>query len=223
MAEAAPPSGAARIAAAPGSAFAGAAVGPARRDRLLTVPNLLSVLRLAGVPLFLYLLLVPRADGWAIVVLGAGGLTDWLDGKLARLLGQHSRFGAQLDAATDRLYVLAALAAFGLRGIVPWALVVLLVGRDVVLAACLPLLRARGYGPFVVTYLGKAATFLLFWAFPVLLAGQFGTPFGEFCAVVGAALTGWGASLYLYCGLLYLAQVGLALRRPANALTGGRS
>ena len=55
---------------------------------MLTVPNLLSLLRLAGVPLFLYLLLGPRADGWAIVVLTVGGFTDWLDGKLARLLDQ---------------------------------------------------------------------------------------------------------------------------------------
>jgi len=179
------------------------------------VPNLLSVLRLGGVALFVYLLLVLHADVWAIVVLGAGGLTDWLDGKLARLLGQHSRLGAMLDAAADRLYVLATLTAFGLRGIVPWWLVALLVGRDMVLAACLPVLRARGYGPFVVTYLGKAATFLLFWAFPVLLAGSFDNGFARLCQPVGTALLGWGTALYLYCGLLYLSQVRAVLRRPA--------
>lgn len=191
------------------------AVVPAQRDRLWTVPNLLSTLRLAGVPLFVYLLLGPHEDFWAIVVLGVGGATDWLDGKLARLLGQYSRFGAQLDAATDRLYVLAALVAFGIRGIVPWWLIAVLVGRDLVLTVCLPLLRSRGYGPFVVTYLGKAATFLLFWAFPVLLAAQYDNWFADLCAAVGPALLGWGTALYVYGGVLYLVQVGLALRRPA--------
>ena len=90
-----------------------------RADRIVTVPNLLSVLRLAGVPLFLYLLLVPRADGWAILVLAVGGFTDWLDGKLARLLWQYSRIGALLDPAVDRLYILAALIALGARDVVP--------------------------------------------------------------------------------------------------------
>lgn len=188
---------------------------PVRQDRLWTLPNLFSVVRLAAVPLFLYLFLVPQEDFWAIVVLAVGGVTDWLDGKLARLLGQFSRFGALLDAATDRLSVLAALLAFGAREIVPWWLVALLVGRDAVLTFCLPLLRSRGYGPFVVTYLGKAATFLLFWAFPVMLAAQFDNWFGQLCAVVGPALLGWGTALYVYGGVLYLAQVWLAVRHPA--------
>ena len=100
---------------------------------MITVPNLLSVLRLAGVPVFLCLLLGPRADGWAIVVLVVGGFTDWLDGKLARLLGQFSAVGALLDPAVDRLYILAALVALGVREVVPWWAVAALVARDVVL------------------------------------------------------------------------------------------
>ena len=124
--------------------------------RVLTVPNLLSLLRLAGVPLFLYLLLGPRADGWAILVLAIGGITDWLDGKLARLLEQQSRLGAILDPAVDRLYILAALVALGVRDVVPWWAVVALVARDLVLAVTLPVLRRRGYGPYRVTYLGNS-------------------------------------------------------------------
>src|SRR5687768_8483570 len=104
-----------------GSAPVAAATPDVGPDRLLTVPNLLS---LAGVPLFVYLLLGPQADGWAIAVLALGGVTDWLDGKLARLLGQYSRLGALLDPAVDRLYILAALLALGLRDIVPWWAVV---------------------------------------------------------------------------------------------------
>jgi cardiolipin synthase (CMP-forming) len=183
-------------------------------SRVLTVPNLLSVVRLAGVPLFLWLLLGPHADGWAVVVLAVGGVTDWLDGKLARLLGQYSRLGAFLDPAVDRLYILAALAALGIREIVPWWVVGVLVGRDVVLALCLPVLRSRGYGEFVVSYLGKAATFLLLYAFPLLFAGLGTGWFADICRPLGYAFGAWGTALYLYSGGLYLAQFVLALRTP---------
>lgn len=182
--------------------------------RVLTVPNLLSLLRLAGVPLFLWLLLGPRADGWALVVLMVGGFTDWLDGKLARLLDQYSALGALLDPAVDRLYILAALVALGARGVVPWWAVAALVGRDAVLGACLVVLRRRGYAPFRVTYLGKAATFLLLYAFPLLLLGSGGGTAADVARPLGYAFAAWGIALYLYSGLLYLAQFGLALRAP---------
>jgi len=182
------------------------------RDRVLTVPNALSLLRLAGVPLFLYLLLGPRADGWAVLVLAVGGFTDWLDGKLARLLDQHSRLGALLDPAVDRLYILAALVALGIRDVVPWWAVAALVARDVVLACCVLVLRRRGYGPFEVTYVGKAATFLLLYAFPLLLLGQGDDGIAAVALPFGVAFAVWGTALYLYSGLLYLAQFALALR-----------
>jgi cardiolipin synthase len=185
-------------------------------ERILTVPNLLSLLRLAGVPLFLYLLLVPRADVWAIVVLALGGITDWLDGKLARLLGQDSRLGALLDPTVDRLYILAALLALGVRDVVPWWAVIALVARDLVLAATLPVLRRRGYGPYQVLYLGKAATFLLLYAFPLLLAAQADGWFADLARPFAYAFAVWGTALYLYTGLLYLAQFVLALRTPAH-------
>jgi cardiolipin synthase (CMP-forming) len=189
--------------------------------RVLTVPNLLSLLRLAGVPLFLYLLLGPRADGWAILVLAIGGITDWLDGKLARLLGQQSRLGAVLDPAVDRLYILAALVALGAREVVPWWAVAALVARDLLLALTLPALRRRGYGPYRVTYLGKSATFLLLYAFPLLLLGQGSGFFPELARPIGIAFAVWGTALYLYSGGLYLTQFVLAMRAPAAAI--GRS
>jgi cardiolipin synthase len=187
--------------------------GP-RAAGLLTVPNALSLLRLGGVPLFLWLLLGPHADGWALAVLAVGGVTDWLDGKLARLLDQYSTLGALLDPAVDRLYILAALVALGARGLVPWWAVAVLVGRDLVLGACLPVLRARGYGPFRVTYLGKSATFLLLYAFPLLLLGAGASPLAPLARPIGYAFAVWGTGLYLYSGLLYLVQFALALRRP---------
>jgi len=185
--------------------------------RVFTVPNLLSLLRLAGVPLFLWLLLGPRADGWALVVLMVGGATDWLDGKLARLLDQYSRLGALLDPAVDRLYILAALVALAVRDVVPWWAVAVLIGRDLVLGACLPVLRARGFGPFRVTYLGKSATFLLLYAFPLLLVGAGASAVAPVAQPLGYAFAMWGTGLYLYSGVLYLTQFVLALagRRPA--------
>jgi cardiolipin synthase len=190
-----------------------------RHDRILTVPNLLSMVRLAGVPLFLYLLLVPGgaawgADIWAVVVLAVGGITDWLDGKLARLLDQYSALGALLDPAVDRLYIFAALLALGVRDVVPWWAVIALVARDLVLAATLPVLRARGYGPYQVTYLGKGATFLLLYAFPLLLAAQAQGWFADLSRPFAYAFAVWGTALYLYTGALYLAQFVRALRTP---------
>jgi cardiolipin synthase (CMP-forming) len=202
--------------------------GSGRPDRVFTVPNLLSVLRLAGVPLMLYLLLVPGgaawgADFWAIVVLTAGGITDWLDGKLARLLGQSSRLGALLDPAADRLYILAALVALGVREVVPWWAVAALVARDLVLAATLPMLRARGYGPYRVVYLGKAATFLLLYAFPLLLAAQADGWFADLARPFAYGFAVWGTALYLYTGALYLAQFVRAVATPTDraGIAGG--
>jgi phosphatidylglycerophosphate synthase len=110
-------------------------------DRILTVPNAFSFLRLLGVPLFLYLVLVPQYDGWALIVLVVSAITDYADGKLARLLNQYSRLGELLDPAADRLYILAALVAFVIRGFIPWWVAALIIGRDVLLAATLPVLR----------------------------------------------------------------------------------
>ncbi len=197
--------------------------GDESRDRWVTVPNALSVLRLAGVPLFLWLMLGPEADGWAVAVLAAGGITDWLDGKLARLLDQYSRLGAILDPGVDRLYILAALVGLGLREIVPWWVVAALVARDLVLAACVLVLRSRGYGQFVVTYLGKAATFVLLYAFPLLLLGDGPSRAEAVVRAIAIAFAGWGVALYLWTGGLYLAQFVLALRRPLASVGRAQS
>ena len=80
--------------------------------RVLTIPNVISVIRLAGVPLFLWLVLVPEADGWALAVLFVSGLTDYADGYLARRLNQTSRLGEILDPVADRLYILSTVSAW---------------------------------------------------------------------------------------------------------------
>jgi cardiolipin synthase len=185
-------------------------------DRVFTVPNALSVLRLAGVPLFLWLLLGPRLDLLALLVLVISGITDWLDGKLARWLNQTSKLGALLDPAADRLYILATLVAFVLRHIVPWWLAALLVGKDVVVGLCLPLLRRAGFGPPQVHYVGKSATFALLYAFPFLLLANGTSAAATIAGPVGYAFIVWGTVLYLWTGALYVAQVVIAVRRPSG-------
>lgn len=175
-------------------------------DRILTVPNVLSTLRLLGVPLFLWLMLGPEADGWAFTLLIAQGVTDFLDGKLARVLDQSSRLGALLDPFVDRLYMVTTLLAFVLRDIIPWWVAVLLIGRDALLALTLTVYRRRGLPPPEVIYLGKAATFALMSALPWLLAGQMDWAGAGFGRAFGGAFLVWGTALYVWTGALYTAQ-----------------
>jgi cardiolipin synthase len=187
----------------------------AAAQRVVTVPNALSVLRLLGVPLFLWLLLGPHADVAALVVLALSGFTDWADGVLARKLNQTSQLGALLDPAADRLYIVATLVGLTLRHIIPWWLAAIIVGRDLLLSLTLPLLRRHGYGPPPVHYLGKAATFNLLYAFPLLLlAARHGTV-ADVARPIAWAFTIWGTALYLWAGALYVVQVDQLTRRAA--------
>lgn len=176
-------------------------------DRVWTWPNALSVLRLLGVPVFLWLLLGPEEDGWAVAILMVSGFTDWLDGKLARWLDQSSKLGALLDPAADRLYIVSTLIALALRGIVPVWVVAVLVGREVVLSILLLVLRYYGYPPLQVHYLGKAATLLLLYAFPGLLLADGAGWLAVAIEPFAWAFTIWGTALYVLAGIFYLIQV----------------
>jgi cardiolipin synthase len=184
--------------------------------RVLTVPNAISFARLLGVPLFLYLLLVAHADVTAVVVLAIGGTTDWVDGWAARRLGQVSRLGELLDPLADRLYILATLIAFTARDVVPWQFTAALLAREAVLLASLAVLRRYGYGPPPVHYLGKTATFILLFAFPVLLLAMVVPDRSAVAAVAhasGWALAWWGLGLYWAAGVLYLIHAASLIRR----------
>ncbi|KWX05693.1 CDP-diacylglycerol--glycerol-3-phosphate 3-phosphatidyltransferase [Carbonactinospora thermoautotrophica] len=180
--------------------------------RVATVPNVLSLLRLLGVPVFLWLILSPRLgganrDGWALALLVAGGFSDYLDGKIARRFNQVSRVGQILDPAADRLYILSTLVGLTLRDIIPAWLAVGIVARDVLLALLYPLLRAHGYGPLPVHFLGKAATLNLLYAFPLLLLGDGDGRIATLAKIFGWAFVGWGTALYWWAGVLYALQV----------------
>jgi cardiolipin synthase len=185
---------------------------PYDTDRVVTLPNVLSALRLLGVPLFVWLLLGPQADLLAVGVLALGGVTDWLDGFLARRWHQRSRVGQILDPVADRLYILAILLCLAIREVIPWWLVILLVLRDLMLLSMVPLLRTRGYTSLPVHFIGKWATFCLLYAFPLILLGAVPGVVGDVSRVAGWAFALWGTGLYWWAGLLYVGQTFSLLR-----------
>jgi cardiolipin synthase len=178
-----------------------------RSNRVLTLPNLLSAIRLAGVPLFLWLVLGPEEDGWALVLLMVSGITDFLDGWLARRLNQTSVLGQILDPVADRLYILAVVIGLALRDVIPWWAALSLPLRDLLLWALVPLLRTRGYSALPVHFLGKAATFNLLYAFPLLLLGDGQGIVATLATVFGWAFAIWGIGLYWWAGIIYAWQV----------------
>jgi cardiolipin synthase (CMP-forming) len=173
--------------------------------RILTVPNVISMLRLALVPVFA-VLIVQGEDVWALAVLAVSGATDWLDGVVARRFDQVSRLGTVLDPAADRLFILVTLVALVWRDVLPLWLALVLVTRDVLLACLMPFLASRGYGPLPVHFAGKAATFALLYAFPLLLLAEWPGVVGATAAVLGWAFAGWGVGLYWFAAVVYVVQ-----------------
>jgi cardiolipin synthase (CMP-forming) len=174
-------------------------------DRVLTPPNILSMLRLACVPLFLSLILTYQ-DNWALLVLVLSGVSDYLDGKIARHYNLVSRFGQLLDPLADRLYILSTLLGLAWREIIPWWLVAILIGREVFGTALLMVVRQYGYRALPVHFIGKAGTFNLLFAFPLVLLGQGDSMFATFALPVGWAFVWWGTVLYWVAGVMYAVQ-----------------
>ncbi|PRX98747.1 CDP-alcohol phosphatidyltransferase family protein [Allonocardiopsis opalescens] len=171
-------------------------------NRVWTIPNALSITRLVGVPVFLWLVLEGR-DWWALGVLAFAGVSDWLDGKIARAFNQTSRLGRVLDPAADRLYIFAAVFGLVVRDIIPLWLALVLLARDVLIVLALPLLRHFGYGTLPVNFAGKAATLCLLYAFPLLFIGAHPGVAGNVAQIAGWAFAIWGTALYWWAGVLY--------------------
>jgi len=184
-------------------------------DRVLTLPNVLSALRLLLVPVFVWLVLGPEADGWAVAVLVLSGVTDWLDGKLARRWHQISRVGQILDPIADRLFVTVTVIVLAIREIVPWWVVVVLFARDGLVFA-VQLVERRRHLPIIpVNLVGKAATMCLLYALPLLLLTDTNSDFADLARPIAWAFTAWGIGLYWWSAILYLAQ--------ARAVSAGRT
>ena len=131
----------------------------AHGSQVWTLPNILSMLRLALVPVFLVFIVLGDYVA-ALVILVIASLTDLLDGYLARRLRQVTRLGELLDPAADRLYIFAALVGLAANELVQWWIVVVIVARDVFLLSLGVVLANHGYGPLPVHQLGKVATFV---------------------------------------------------------------
>lgn len=175
-------------------------------DRVLTLPNVLSVLRLVGVPVFLWAILA-KHDAIALIVLTASGLTDYLDGKIARRYGLVSRVGQLLDPLADRLYILSTLVGLAWRSIIPWWLVVVLLSREAFMAVVLLIAKRYGLTGLPVHFVGKAATFNLLYAFPLLLLGDGEGAFAQWALPIGWAFAWWGTVLYWLAGMVYAVQL----------------
>lgn len=194
--------------------------GPEPSNRVLTLPNLISALRLALVPVFA-LLIVGGHDLWALLVLAVSGASDWADGMLARRLGQVTRVGQMLDPAADRLFILVTLIGLTWRGVTPLWFTVVVLSRDVILACLLPLLTRHGFGPLPVSMVGKAATFSLLYAFPLLLLAEAPGVLGWLGSVAGWAFAWWGVCLYWLAGLLYTLQARRLIRDEVGGVVHG--
>ena len=177
---------------------------------LLNIPNALTALRALGVPVFLYLFLVAEEPIASFVVIALGGITDYLDGKVARALNQTSDFGAKFDPTVDRLYIAAVIIALAIKDYLPWSLVVAIIARDLILFLVIIYQKLRGIPFFEVSFLGKAATFNLLYAFPFLLLEEVAV-IGPWCFASGWSFAIWGISLYFYTGIQYLVK---GLRKP---------
>lgn len=173
--------------------------------RVITVPNVLSVVRLALIPLFLWLL-GSAHYGWALLVIVVSSVTDFVDGFIARRFNQITRLGQVLDPTVDRLFIFSTLIGLAWQDLVPWWLVIVIVLRDVgIVLLGLPLAN-HGYGPLPVHHLGKVATFALLFALPTIVLGAAVPAIADYSNPIGWALAIWGAFLYWWAGAIYLRQ-----------------
>jgi CDP-diacylglycerol--glycerol-3-phosphate 3-phosphatidyltransferase len=204
----------------PGSAAAGPGpLGPSRRPStaIVTAPNAVTLLRLLLMPVCA-LLLGSGRYGLGLVLTALVGATDWVDGWLARRTGRVSRLGQLMDPLADRLLIASVALALLVRGVLPWPAALLLLGRDVVLLGGWPLLRRRGVEPPEVIWVGKAATFDLLCALPMLTLGATGLAVAPAAHALGLLLLWAGVALYYLAGLAY---VRMALERLGRQTRAG--
>ena len=189
-------------------------------DRLWTVPNLLSMLRLALVPVFVGAL-VQRELGWAALVLVVSGVSDFADGKIARHYGLTSRLGQVLDPVADRLYIAATVIGLAVVQVIPWWLVVVLFARELFIVLLYPVVHRYRLPIPEVTFIGKAATFNLLGGFPLVLLGHLPGWWSVLCLASGWALVWWGTVLYWVTGLVYGWQVAVMARERRGSEVPG--
>jgi cardiolipin synthase (CMP-forming) len=185
-------------------------------NAIVTVPNAITLARLVLMPVCAWLLATEHY-GAGLVLTAVVGATDWVDGWLARRLGQVSRLGQLLDPFADRLLIASVAVALLVRSVLPWQAAALLLGRDLLLLAGWPLLRRRGVQPPEVVWVGKAATFDLLCALPLLVWGETGFVAASVAHDLGLVLLWLGVALYYVAGVVYVRMAVDGLARRAGA------
>jgi cardiolipin synthase len=183
---------------------------PAAR-RLWTVPNVLSLLRLASVPVFVWLFVTDRENA-AVVLYAAGAWTDFFDGLIARRFNQVSELGKLLDPLADRILILALAVALVAREVLPLWLAVTVVGRDLLILSVFPFLERRKVPRIAVNFTGKTATASLLAGLTLLAYSETTFPGAEWSEPVGTGFTVLGAVLYWAAAVMYAKEARSGLQ-----------
>jgi len=181
-------------------------------DRILTIPNAITVVRLACLPVFLWLLFGKDNRAAAAVLLGVLGATDFLDGYIARHFNQTSNLGKVLDPVADRLLLFVAIIAILIDGSVPVFFAVLVLAREIIISIATLALAAMGAKRIDVTWYGKAGTLCNMFAFPLFLGSHSGVAIAPFLGFCAWGFVGPGLVLSYYALFLYIPIARDALR-----------
>lgn len=181
-------------------------------DRVVTIPNAISIVRLACLPLFLYLLFGRENRAAAAALLGALGATDWIDGYIARHYDQESYLGKILDPVADRLLFFVGIGGILIDGTVPVWLAWMVLVREAVVGATTVVIAVLGARRIDVTWHGKAGTFFLMFAFPFFLASASTVSWAETARVVAWATAVPGLIFSYISWAMYLPMAIRALQ-----------
>jgi cardiolipin synthase len=193
-------------------------MSPSILDGIWTVPNLLTLLRLLCLPLFLYVLFGLDNQIAAAIILGALSATDWLDGYLARRLGQVSEFGKIFDPTVDRILFIVAILAVIVAGAVPIGFAVLVLAREVLVGLMMAIATLVYKMPRIdVEYRGKVATALLMFAIPSFLIGSSDESYAGLFQLAAWILGVPGLILSWWTGIAYIPQVRRAIAAGGSA------
>ena len=180
-------------------------MAPPVSSRIVTIPNVLSLIRLLLIPVFFVLLLTGHL-GWALLLIAVSAITDFVDGYVARHFNQVTRLGQLLDPAADRLFILTTLIGLALVGVLPWWFIAVIIARDVLLLVLGVVLANHRFGPLPVHHLGKMGTFAILFTMPVLLLAAAFPDTAWIALPIGWAAGVWGVFLYWWAGVAYALQ-----------------
>lgn len=199
--------------------FIGAGARPGQpqvhHDTVFTIPNLLTVVRFLGVPLFIWLVLWEQEYGYAALVLAVMGSTDWVDGYIARRFDQMSNLGRVMDPMADRLALIAVAVTLAVAGVVQWWYLAALLVPDAILLA-LSLYYFHGHPDLPVSRIGKVRTALLLVGTPLLVLSRVPIPGAEVYAVVAWICLGLGLAAHWIAGYNYFRAIIRKGKAPRN-------